>query len=383
MYQVNDSDSVLIDMEKRTSICTTYNTISLSDDQEASKWLHTRIDEIIYMVLLPIVVVFGLVGNGAFLFMVLRLSRMRTPVNFFLVNLAITDAVFLITDSMFLLYVFFLTPVSLRYPFKTVDSCVIIYFIGYLSYYCSISIITLISMERFYAVCHPLYHRRMQSTRRMLKTMCVAYLISTILAVITVLKRMSLMEVCLAWPDNGRYDNMPQVFRYCTALKGMQEVVVFTEIMYSVLFFVAAGFNGAFYVKIILTLGSRTVDSAEGRNTSIRDQVARALIINGTIFFVTQLPMRVNDINEILDALGKTEFLSHNQKDNFLSFSILFLFLNSALNPYVYCFSSSSYRKGFREAFSCSSLPFTKGNKNDSLKSLNGTSEKRCLTTQM
>ena len=244
-------------------------------------------------------------------------SRMRTPVNLFLANLAITDVVFLITDSMFLMYVFFLTPVSLRYPFKTVDSCVIIDFIGYLSYYCSISIITLVSMERFYAICHPLYHRRMQSKGRMLKTMVVAYLISTIVAVITVLKRRSLIEVCLEWPDNGRYDDIPQVFRYCTTLNGIQEIVVFTETMYSFLFFVAACLNGVFYAKIIFTLGSRTVDSVEGRNTSIHDQVARALIINDIIFFVTQLPMRVNDINEILDALGKTEFLSSNQKDNF------------------------------------------------------------------
>ena len=68
MYEVNDSDSVLIDTEKKTSICTSNNTISLSDDEEASKWLHTRIDEIIYVILLPIVVVFSLAGNGAFLF---------------------------------------------------------------------------------------------------------------------------------------------------------------------------------------------------------------------------------------------------------------------------------------------------------------------------
>ena len=321
-------------------------------------------------------------GGSTLLILSLWLNSPGSPLNLFLANLAITDVVFLITDSMFLMYVFFLTPVSLRYPFKTVDSCVIIYFIGYLSYYCSISIITLVSMERFYAICHPLYHRRMQSKGRMLKTMVVAYLISTIVAVITLLKRMSLIEVCLKWPDNGRYDDVPQVFRYCTALNGIQEIVVFTEIMYSVLFFVAAGFNGALYAKIIFTLGSRTVDSAEGRNTSVRDQVARALIINGIIFFVTQLPMRVNDINEILHALGKPEFLSHNQKDNFLSFSVLFLFLNSALNPYVYCFSSLSYRKGFREAFTFSSNSFTQGNKKDSLKLLSGNSERKCLTTQ-
>ena len=336
-------------------VCTPNNTIPILDDEQASDWMHPQVDEIIYMILLPIVVALGLAGNGAFLFTITRLPRMRTTVNFYLVNLAVTDIVFITSQSWFLMYVFLLTPVSLRFPFETVGACIIIYSVGYLSYYSSMSIITLVSIERFYAICHPLRHRQMQSKGHMLKSIGVAYLISIILTVITLLKRMSLVEFCLAWPDNGQYDDFPPVYRYCSALGGIQEIVVFTEIMYSVLFFIAAIFNGILYTKIIFALSKHTSGqstSADHRKELVRNQVARALVINGVIFFVTQIPMRVNDINEILNALDKPGFLSPSQQDAFLSFGALFLFLNSAVNPYVYCFSSSTYRKGFKDAFS-------------------------------
>ena len=370
MNETNTTEFI-VGTEEELGFCNRYNSRPIENDEQASAWMHTKVDEVIYMILLPIVVTFGLAGNGAFLFMVTRLSRMRTTVNFFLANLAVTDIVFLSTQSLFLWYVFFLTPVSLRYPFETVGSCFIIYFIGYISYYCSMSIITLVSIERFYAICYPLRHRKMQSKGHMLKSIGVAYLVSIILTVITLLKRMSLVEICLAWPDNGQYDDFPQVFRYCSALGGFQEIIVFTEIMYAVLFYAAAIFNGILYAQIIIALGSRNLvrsDSTAAQTESVRNQVARALVINGIIFFVTQIPMRVNDINEILFALKKPQFLSPNQKDNFLSFAALFLFLNSALNPYVYCFSSSNYRKGFKEAFAFSFKVFNKNKQ--SLKSI-------------
>ncbi|XP_072021212.1 somatostatin receptor type 2-like [Amphiura filiformis] len=337
-------------------------TVYIEDDEAAENWLHTPIDDIIYKILLPAVVTFGLAGNAAFLFMVARLSRMKTPLNFFLVNLAINDIIFLISQSLFLMYVFFVTPVSYRYPFKTTGSCVIIYLIGYLSYYCSISIITLVAIERFYAICQPLKHREMQHKRHTLKVITAAYMISAVLAVLTLMKRMKIHECCLKWPDTERYQHIPMVFRYCGPLLGIPGIVITMEIMYSVLFFLAAIVNGYLYAKIILELGSRTLavnNDAGNRNISVRNQVAKALVINGILFFLTQLPMRLNDINEILGALEEPQCVSPNQRANdLLSFSVLFLFMNSSLNPYVYAFSSSNYRKGFKDAFSYTRQPY-------------------------
>ena len=77
-----------------SEICTPLNTLPIVNNEAANYWLHTNIQEVIYKVVLPIIVVLGLVGNGAFLFMVASLSRMKNTVNFFLVNLSIADIIF-------------------------------------------------------------------------------------------------------------------------------------------------------------------------------------------------------------------------------------------------------------------------------------------------
>ena len=345
-YTTNSSDEVV-------DICNLSNTIVIQDASEADNWLHTSIHIIVFTYLVPFVVTTGLIGNGAFLFMVARLSRMKTIVNFFLVNLAVTDIMFLATTPTVLTYAFFSTPVNYRLPFTTDASCIVWYFIGYLSHYCSVSIITLISVERFYAICHPFKHRKMQSKGHTFKAIVIVYSISIFLTIVTLLKRMKLVEICLQWPDDTKYANLPLVFRFCGPLGGLQELVVTTEILYSIIFFLGAFINGYFYTQIIVALNSRSKVTRSNSTKAIlvRNQVARALVINGILFFVTQAPMRINDINEILEALDKPQLLTPTQKATCLSFSVLFLFLNSAMNPYVYAFGSSTYRKGFWDAF--------------------------------
>ncbi len=351
-------------------VCTKFSTILVRDDDHADNFLYSRFDDVIYMILHPIVVALGIPGNAAFLFMVYRLAHMRTPVNFFLVNLAITDIIYLSAQSALLWLMFFSTPLSYRFPFDTSLSCIIIYFIGYISHYCSISMITLISIERFYAICHPLKHRRMQSKKHIRRAITVAYIVSTVLTLFTLLKRMEIFKFCFDWLDTERYKNMVKVFRVCGPLLSNPGIVVSTELIYIALFFIAAIINSVLYARIIVVLGSRSAlavnGAAEQQGVSIRNQVARALVINGILFFLTQIPMRLNDINDILQALDIPLIPPSTQKTNFFSFALLLLSVNSALNPYVYAFSSSNYRQGFKDAFTSSVKYFSQSNRSSS-----------------
>ena len=335
-------------------ICTPYNTLPLEDDETASRWFYNHFDAFIYIIFLPILAVLGLAGNGAFLFMISRLSRMKTMVNLFLVNLAVNDIVFLTCLTVYCIAMYLLSPLSLRHPFDNTHSCLIVSLVFFSAYYCSISIVTLVSVERFYAVCHPLRQLKMQNTYHAFKPLSVAYLISIILAVVTSLRRSHITEFCLKWPQNGQYENMPNVFRYCGPLSGINVIEAAMEILFSVLFFLAAFINGILYIKIIFTLRSRPLiqSSSKECNALVRNQVTRALVINGILFFLTQLPMRIHDIDEILAALDQPAILSPKQKANLNSFASMFLGLNSAMNPFVYTISSSNYRQGFRDAFS-------------------------------
>ena len=219
--------------------------------------------------------------------------------------------------------------------------------------------------------------------------MCVAWFVSVLLSAVTILKRGELVKFCLIWPETERYHNIPSVYRFCGPIGGIDEILIATEIMYSALFFIAALLNGFLYVKIIATLSSRSVaaQQADPKNIAVRNQVARALVINGIIFFVTQIPIRVRDIYEIMDALHQPLFLTKNQASILLSFSVFCLFLNSALNPYVYAFSSAAYRQGFRDAFSTSFKSFSRNSesrgRNDLQQCVKSVSEMKTQTTEM
>ena len=288
----------------------------LDDNEAAKRWLYNYFDAFIYIIFLPIVAVLGLAGNGAFLFMISRLSRMKTMVNLFLVNLAVNDIVFLTCLTVYCIAMYPSSPLSLRHPFDNTQSCLIVSLVLFFAYYCSISIVTLVSVERFYAVCHPLRQLKMQNKHHAFKALSVAYLIAIILSIITSLRRSQITEFCLKWPQNGQYKNMPNVSRYCGPIGGIKEVKAAMEILFSVLFFLAAFVNGILYTKIIFTLRSRSLiqNSSKECNALVRSQVTRSLVINGILFFLTQLPMRIHDIDEILTALDKPTILSPTQK---------------------------------------------------------------------
>ena len=334
--------------------CESLIKIPIVDDNAATTWLHSSTDRMLYTYIIPAVIALGLFGNISVLFVVARLSRMRTIVNLYLTNLAVVDIIFL-WHIIFLTYCHFVSPLSYNIPFKTQASCNLLYFITNTSYYCSISIITLVSVERYFAICRPMYHRRMQSRTHAFKAMCGVWVFSLLFSMIMLLRRGELLEYCLVWPDDERYRQMPTKFRFCGPIGGNKRITVTLAILYSAVFFVAALLNSFLYLKIILTLSYRTTATSQADQsqiTSVRNQVARALVINGIVFFITQTPIRIVDMNEILDALDEPQFLSKSQASSLLSFSFLFLFLNSALNPYVYAFCSVNYRQGFRDAFS-------------------------------
>ena len=353
---MNNSTNNLSSDGDQLDSCGSLIKIPIVDDNAATLWLHSSIDRILYTYIIPAVVALGLFGNISVIFVVTRLSRMRTMiVNFYLANLAVTDIVFLSSQSLFLMYAHFVSPVSYNFPFKTQASCNLLHFIAYIAYYCSTSIITLVSIERYFAICRPMYHRRMQSRTHAFKAMCGVWMISFALSVVCLQRRGELFEYCLLWPDDERYRQMPTTFRYCGPVGGNQRITVTMEILFSAVFFVVALLNSFLYLKIILALSSRTIapiQADESQITSVRNQVARTLVIIGIIFFITHMPIRIFNMNDILDALDEPQFLSKSQASSLLSFSFLFLFLNSALNPYVYAFCSVNYRQGFRDAFS-------------------------------
>lgn len=333
--------------------CTNSNTIEITSKKDAINRLYDNFDLFISTYLVPATIVVGILGNIFFLFMIWRLHRMRTTYNIYLASLAITDTVFLLSNAPLFVYAMYSSPISLSFPFENKNSCYYVYASGFMCHFLSVSIITLVSFERFCAICQPFFHRQIQNkTRNHLTISAVA--IAIIMSGLILLRRGKLNRFCLIWPKDDEFQTLPTVYRVCQPIADKLELIVFANILYTVYFLMAVASNGYMYVKIVMKLHERRLIYRRSKRSRhhhkrSRNHIAQALVITGLIFFTTQTPIRICDINESLVALEMAPFLSEKQMTLCSTIGYFFLYLNSAVNSYVFMLTSSYYRKGFKE----------------------------------
>ncbi len=118
--------------------------------------------------------------------------------------------------------------------------------------------------------------------------------------------------------------------------------------------------NSFLYLKILKALNSReivqsssSVPSAASKNINrARDQVARTLIINGIVFFICQIPSRIDNLDDSFDRIIKDfAILTEEQEATLTLVGHAFLFLNSVINPFIYVGTCRHYRQSMIEAF--------------------------------
>ena len=342
-------------MNNITGLCFSQLFINLTLQETAIKWLWGSTDKLVITIVLPCVVAVGVSGNLVFLFTVLRLKRMHTITNYYLCHLAIADILFLIVSAGLYVWVYVSSPITHDVPYTSHLGCCLTFFPIFLCYFSSVGIITLVSIERYYAICNPIQHRAIQGMSRTSKFLAGTWLIAVLLAVLATPRFGRLRKVCLHWPEVVDFAHLADNYHDCFPVG--DEFFVYPEVIQSLIFVVSFAASVFSYVNIVLALTHRTI---EGDNTEdnkalqtqkVRNQIARMLIVNGAVFFICQAPYRVASVNNIIRRLQSDEIiLNKDSAGTLLLVSRALLFLNSAVNPYLYALSSSFYRCAFREA---------------------------------
>ncbi|XP_044150135.1 kappa-type opioid receptor isoform X2 [Bufo gargarizans] len=113
---------------------------------------HTTISPTISVIITAVysmVFVIGLVGNALVMFVIIRYTKMKTATNIYIFNLALADA--LVTTTMPFQSTEFLMN---SWPFGDI-LCKIVISIDYYNMFTSIFTLTMMSVDRYIAVCHP------------------------------------------------------------------------------------------------------------------------------------------------------------------------------------------------------------------------------------
>ena len=315
------------------------------------KYEYSTVSWSVILICVPLITIIGACCNFAFIFVVYRVKTMRTTTNIFLVNLAVADLSLLITSFSQYIGTYAISPVyDVGFSFYSNFGCIMHDLLTYLCYYASLWTIALVSIERYLAICRPLWHRVVDTKRRAMRMVFATWCISLLFASLTVPMRRSRI-VCLISADHGGIaERIPQCTRDC---KWCNVAINSTDLLQ----FVAALFvNIILYSLIVRRLNtSSSEDAFQGGNlkkngSKIRNSVARMLIINGIVFFVCLSPFSVNNI----DSVGRTlEWFSLDQAlvTSFTWIARFFFLLNSALNPLIYNATNPRYRLAFKEAF--------------------------------
>ena len=244
-------------------------------------------------------------------------------------------------------------------PFISLFGCAIVWAPTYLTYFASILLITLATMEKYYGICHPFKHRLVTGKGRTIRIIIFSWFSGALLSALVVLRYAQVQTRCVMYPDEVKYTYYPKHIQLCVSIS--ETLLVFSEAVTVIPFFLALIGNVYMYGRIIYTLSHRAVtdkDKAENSmqivQSQIRNQVARILIINGLVFFCCQFPYRLLSINLFVQEATGQGFLSLGQYGILAVIARCLVLVNSCANPFVYLMSSANYRQGFRQAFGCS-----------------------------
>ena len=348
--------------ESPNASCDISNTIDLVNNITAtSKHFTTNpLEQQVANILWPSLLLFGLFSNISFLYVVAKVPFMRTITNAYLCTLAVADILHLlssITDQL-LRYNWSLVPGDDTH--KGLLGCIAIDSINTISYLESAMLVSLVSLERFLAICFPLKHRYVQGARRTGKLILTSWVISLLLMIMVVLNySASIVSFCVIWPNDVRYSNYPNQIKLCSAhrnISGLSHQILFPITWNAIWLFIAA-FNIFMYVGIMRRLKHRESDpalhgshNARQNATNVRNQVEKMLVVNGAVFFGAWVFNATRLVFVIAFQSGhrlvspETEFVF-----NWVT-KVVFV-LNSSINPLVYSVTNARYREAFKKAF--------------------------------
>ncbi|XP_060574756.1 orexin receptor type 2-like isoform X1 [Ruditapes philippinarum] len=295
----------------------------------------------------------GLIGNILVCFAIWRNKNMRTITNMFIVNLSVADlaVIILCLPSALLIDV-----TETWYLGNTF--CKIHIFLQ--SIFISVSVLTLssISVERWYAICHPL---RFHSTVGRARTIIIiVWTVSILLAVPELI-----FSTVIPW--NARTVLWSSCGPY---LWNTRDQTIYQVFLMIAVYFVPMILMGFTYMQIALVLwrghipGASTSRNSRSRQPMLnnrhqrestdgedqmdgRRKAAKMLVAVVFMFGICFFPIHLYNI---LRYTGSNKNMSHSAENIFVLTAHWAIFFNSCVNPVIYNFMSDKFRKEFKVA---------------------------------
>ena len=294
-----------------------------------------RVMPYVILVCYSFICVFGLVGNGLVIYVIVMYAKMKTVTNKYILNLALSDVLFLV------MLPFMATTTMLgHWPFGFA-MCKIYYVLYSINLFGGAFILCVMSADRYLAVCHPIRSLKYRKPGIAL-LLCLCIWTVSFLVMLPVILYSQTMEniemegklTCgINWPK-GLSIPSDKAFTWYSFVLG---------------FAIPVSLISVFYVLVIVRL--RHVGPAKRTREKQKShrRVTRLVLTVVTVYIVCWLPHWCFQVHLVFNDVND----AHKDMVLLVNFFTILCFSNSMLNPFLYAFISENFRKSFGKAFRC------------------------------
>ncbi|XP_034548213.1 KISS1 receptor b isoform X2 [Notolabrus celidotus] len=294
-----------------------------------------------------LIMLVGLVGNSLVIHVVTKHQQMKTVTNFYIVNLATTDILFLVCCVPF---------TATLYPLPSwifgEFMCRLVNYLQQVTAQATCITLSAMSVDRCYVTLYPLQSLR-HRTPRMALAISVSIWIGSLLLSIPVAVYQRLEDGYWFGPQTYCSEVFPSAH-----LQRAFIIYSFLAVYLLPLLTITACY--AFMLKRMGQPSVNPIDSGYqlqtqvARAAAVRARVSRMVVVMVVLFLICWGPIQ---ICILLQAFGLRSYALYKLKiwGHCMSYS------NSSVNPLVYAFMGNNFRKAFKHAFPALSLWRTRG----------------------
>ncbi|XP_075159183.1 allatostatin A receptor 1 [Haematobia irritans] len=304
-----------------------------------AEWPLERVVSTIVPVFFGIIGFAGLLGNALVIIVVMANQQMRSTTNLLIINLAVSD----------ILFVMFCVPFTAtdyvlpEWPFGNLW-CKFVQYMIVVTCHCSVYTLVLMSFDRFLAVVHPVTSMSLRTERNATLAIIMAWIL-----IVTTAIPVALAHSVRIYNFNGH--------NY-TACVFSSDKEVWSLLGFQLSFFLSS-YVAPLTLICFLYMGmlARLWKSAPGCKPSAESRkgkrrVTRMVVVVVLAFAICWLPIHVILVLKAFNLYGTShatviiQIIAH-----------VLAYTNSCINPILYAFLSDNFRKAFRKIVYCCSPP--------------------------
>nr|QVK45658.1 G protein-coupled receptor [Proales similis] len=313
------------------------------------------------LLLYSLIWVVGSLASIIVIYVILINPRLNPITNKYLLNLSIADLIFLQGIPFYLISL-----VNGQWPFSA-PACKLFFSLTGVNQFTVIFFLTMLAYDRYLSVCHSTVVRQRHAASSTLSVIALWLFSIMCLSPVIIFSNVETIKFSIRADESKNQTGEIHEFRSCSILwpLGTWFGFVSFELVF-ILFGCAVSFVmpiiliSSYYLKMLRKLNSnRTKVNQTSRQASQggggKRRVAILILVVIGIYLVGYTPYWLFQIYLLLQQFTSNEnlMLSHQTTAHISSLLQLLVYLNSALNPFLYAFISEIFRTSLMDVLRC------------------------------